>query len=263
MKNNPVKQKLYNGEISVGTMVIEFNTPGIASILAPSGIDFIVYDMEHSGFSIESVKRLMSYNRGLDVTPVVRVADTQYSYMANALDAGAMGVMVPLVESHEQVQRIIQSCKYYPLGRRGTAFQVAHDDYLAGDMAVKMKQANEEMLIIVQIETELGVDRIEEIISADGIDVAWVGHNDLSQSLGIPGQFEHPRFLTAMDRIVEACNKYGKTAGRMVTDVESADRWMDKGYRCLAYSGDIWLLQQALTAGVSAVKQAAKSKFGQ
>ncbi len=254
MQENPVKRKLQAGETVLGTFVMEFDTPGIASILEQTGAEFVVYDMEHSGFGTDTVRRLMSYNRGLGIVPFVRVPDTRYHFMARALDAGAKGIMVPLVETGGQVREIVRSCKYAPLGERGTTAGVAHDDFSPGDLAEKMRQANAQTLVIVQIETEAGVDNIDEILSAEGIDVAWVGHNDLSVSMGIPGQVNHPRVVAAMERVAEACRGAGKTAGRLVPDVESARVWIDKGYRCLAYSNDIRLLQTALKQGIAEIR---------
>jgi 2-dehydro-3-deoxyglucarate aldolase/4-hydroxy-2-oxoheptanedioate aldolase len=253
MRENSVKRKLRAGEIALGTFVMEFGTPGIAGILEQTGAEFVVYDMEHSGFGTDTVRQLMSYNRGLRIVPFVRVPDTRYHFMARALDAGAKGVMIPLVETKEQAREIVRSCKYAPLGERGTTAGVAHDDFSSGDLAEKMRQANAETLVIAQIESETGVQNIEEIISAEGIDVAWVGHNDLSVSMGIPGQVSHPRVVAAMERVAEACRKHGKTAGRLVPDVESALTWIEKGYRCLAYSNDIRLLQTALKQGISEI----------
>lgn len=258
MRKNTVKEKLAAGDIAIGTMVFESNTPGIASIIEQTGAEFIIYDMEHSGIGIDSVRQLMSYNRGLDVLPLVRVPDTKYAYMARTLDVGAMGLMIPLVESKEQVQQIIDATKYYPQGKRGTAFNIAHDDFMPGDPSEKMERSNDETLIFAQIETAKAVENLEEIVSTDGVDVAFVGHFDLSQSMGIPGQINHPRMVEAMERVAQVCEKYGKTAGRMVTDVDSAVEWMNKGYRCIAYSGDIWLLQSALSQGISDIKKRIK-----
>jgi 2-dehydro-3-deoxyglucarate aldolase/4-hydroxy-2-oxoheptanedioate aldolase len=250
MKPNALKMKLLDGGVSIGTFVMEFNTPGIAAILEQTGAEFAVYDMEHSSFGIETIRQIMSYNRGLSIVPVVRVPELQYHFMARALDAGAKGIMVPMVESAEQAQRIVQACKYAPDGNRGTTSNIAHDDFNGGNLEEALRSANKETLLIAQIETEAGVNEIEHIIGTDGIDIAWVGHNDLSVSMGIPGQVNHPRVIEAMEHVAEACLKHGKIAGRLVPDIQTGKLWLEKGYRCLAYSNDIRLLQSSLKQGI-------------
>jgi 2-keto-3-deoxy-L-rhamnonate aldolase RhmA len=246
-----LRARLRQGGVALGTMVFEFSSPGLPAVLATTGVDFVVYDMEHSGFGIETIKGLMAGNRGSEVVPLVRVPAAEYHFIARVLDAGAHGVMVPMVESRAQAERIVQAARYPPVGRRGAAFGVAHDDYREGDVAEKIRQRNERTLVIAQIETEAGLMQAEEIIGVPGLDVAWVGHFDLTLSMGIPAQFDHPRFLAAMEEIVAVCRRHGVTPGVMATDVATAARWLDQGFRALAYSGDIWLLAAALRQGVS------------
>ncbi|NEU32024.1 aldolase [bacterium LRH843] len=255
MATNTVKERLAAGEVAIGTMVFEFNTPGIASILDQTGADFIIYDMEHGGIGIESVRQLMSYNRGVDIMPVVRVPDTEYAYMARTLDIGAKGIMIPLVDTKEQAQQIIDATKYYPLGKRGTAFGIAHDQFKPGNVVEKMKASNDNTLIIAQIETIESLENIEEIVSTEGVDVAFIGALDLSQSMGIPGQLDHPRVVEAMEHVAAVCEKYNKAAGTFVLSEEAAVTWIKKGYRCIAYSGDIWLYQNAVSQGISNIKK--------
>jgi 2-keto-3-deoxy-L-rhamnonate aldolase RhmA len=134
----------------------------------------------------------MASSRAADLIPMVRIPATEYHLIARPLDVGAMGLMVPMVESAEQAWAIVDSAKYPPLGRRGAAFGMAHDDYSGGDISEKMASANDEVLLIAQIETARGVENLDAIAAVDGIDVLWIGHFDLTNSLGIPGQFSHP-----------------------------------------------------------------------
>ncbi len=255
MTTNYVKQKLLDNKISIGTMIFESNTPGIAKILETTGAEFALYDMEHTGIGIESIRQLMSYNRGLNIVPLVRVPEAKYAYMARVLDAGAKGLMIPFVETKEQVEEIIAATKYYPVGKRGAVFGLAHDDFITGDIVQKMQAINEDTLLIVQIETEKAVDNIEEIVSTEGVDVAFVGNMDLSHSMGIPGQMDHPRLIEAMEKVADACAKYGKAAGCIVPHPEAALRWINKGYRFISLSGDVWLLQYALKKGINEIKE--------
>ena len=173
MRENAVKAKLAQGGTSLGTMVFEFNTSGMGRIMAAAGAEFVIYDTEHTGWGIETVRMLMATSRAADLVPLVRVPAAQYHLLANPLDAGAMGLMIPMVESEEQAQLIARSVKYPPEGRRGAAFNVAHDDYglEPGTAIEKMQRANREVLIIAQIETAPGVENVEKIAAVPGIDI--------------------------------------------------------------------------------------------
>src|SRR5918992_6256758 len=173
MRENRVKRALAAGERSLGTMIFEFPTTGIGRIAAEAGAEFVIYDMEHTGWSIETIRGLMATSRTANIVPMVRIPATEYHLIARPLDVGAMGLMVPMVESAAQAQTIVNSAKYPPRGRRGAAFGVAHDDYAGGDVAEKIRSANAEILLIAQIETVAGVECVEQLAAVDGIDVLW------------------------------------------------------------------------------------------
>lgn len=262
MRENKVKRTLRQGGVALGTMVFEFSTTGIARLTAAAGADFAVFDMEHSGWSVETIRSLMATSGGTDpsagsgqgLMPFVRVPATEYHFLARVLDVGAMGIMVPMVQDGDQARRIVQSAKYPPTGRRGAAFGVAHDDYADGDIIDKMRSANEEILLIAQVETARGVEHAEEIAALDGIDVLWIGHFDLTNSLGIPGQFGHADYRRSVDRVLAACHRHGKAAGFMVASAEQGREAIAQGFRCLAYWGDLWLYRQALGDGIRAIR---------
>jgi 2-dehydro-3-deoxyglucarate aldolase/4-hydroxy-2-oxoheptanedioate aldolase len=252
---NPVKQKVQGGGTSVGTFVFEFNTTGIGRIAAEAGAEFVVFDMEHTGWGVETIRALVATTRPTGVVPLVRVPSAEYHFVARVLDTGALGVMVPMVESAGQAAAVVAAAKYPPLGRRGAAFGVAHDDYAGGDIVEKMAGANAATLLIAQVETAAGVREVEAIAAVEGIDVLWVGHFDLSTSLGIPGRFEHPEFRAAVGRVLDACRRHGKVPGFMASDVPGGQALLDQGFRMLAYGGDLWLYQQALREGVAALRR--------
>jgi 2-keto-3-deoxy-L-rhamnonate aldolase RhmA len=169
---------------------------------------------------------------------------------------------MPMVESEEQARLIVRSAKYVPDGARGVAFTLAHDDYEGGDIVAKMRRANDEQLLIAQIETAAGVEHADRIAAVEGIDVLWIGHFDLSTSLGIPGQFTHPAYLRAIDRVLDACHRHGKTPGIMATEVEAAHSLLGQGFRALAYSGDLWIYGQALRHGIDSLRNGGESSSG-
>jgi 2-keto-3-deoxy-L-rhamnonate aldolase RhmA len=197
---------------------------------------------------------LIATCRASELVPMVRVPATEYHFIARALDMGAMGIMVPMVESAEQARRIVQSAKYPPIGRRGAAFGISHDDYTGGDIVAKIESANRHTLLIAQIETAEGVRHVDEIAATAGIDVLWIGHFDLTNSLGIPGQFTHPQFQEAVGRVVAGCRRHGKAPAFMASDIGGGKALLDQGFRMLAYGGDLWLYQAALQQGIAALR---------
>src|SRR5436190_15056514 len=233
-----LKQRLSREGRAFGAAVFEFFTPGIAQIAKAAGAEFILYDMEHSGAGIETIKQQCSYCRGLDVAPLVRVPATEYDFIANVLDAGAHGVMVPMVDTAEQAALIAASTHYPPQGRRGSGFGMAHDDYLPGDPVTKMRDAHARTLTIVQIETVAGLNNVDAIAATPGVDVLWLGHFDLSNFMGIPGQFQHPDYVAGIKRIAAAANKHGKIAAFLAFDNRWADEYWSHGYRMFAYGLD-------------------------
>ena len=254
MRENRVKRTLAGGGTVVGTTVLEFATTGIGRIAASAGADFVMYDLEHTGWSIEKIRMLMATTRAADAVPFVRVPATQYHLISGPLDAGAMGIMVPMVETADQARLIVRSAKYPPHGKRGCAFGVAHDDYTGGDVIAKMQSANDEVFLIAMIETPLGVQNAAEIAAVEGIDCLWVGHFALTPTMGIPAQFNHPRLIEALDIVVAACNAAGKAAGTSQATVEVSRDWMKRGFRAFSYSIDIPIYQQALSHGIKGLK---------
>ena len=138
MAKKSLKQRAMAGETVSGAMVFEFFSPGIAQVLAHAGAEFVIYDMEHTGISLETVKAQVAHCRGIGIAPMVRVPRGEYHFLARALDIGCHGVMIPMVESVEQAKAIVEATQYPPNGRRGAAFAFAHDDYAPGDPHAKM-----------------------------------------------------------------------------------------------------------------------------
>ena len=204
------------------------------------------------------IRMLTATARSTDMIPYVRVPATEYDFIARVLDVGAMGIMVPMVESVEQAEQIVAAAKYPPQGRRGAAFGVAHDDYDGGDLVDKIGSANRETHLIAQIETAKGVEQAHHIAAVEGIDVLWIGHFDLTNSLGIPGQFDHPRFVESVAKVLDACQEHHTVPGFMAGSVEEGIALLDQGFRMLAYGGDLWLYQNAVRNGVQTLHEHAR-----
>ena len=254
MNINQVKEKILSGGISIGTFIFEFCTTGIARLAANAGAEFAIFDMEHTGWSMETIKILMASSRSAELVPLVRIPATEYHFTARALDMGAMGIMIPMCENAEQAKKLVSSAKYPPVGKRGAAFTIAHDDYKPGNIVEKIASANSQTLLIAQIETVGGLENLDAIASVDGIDVLWIGQTDLSTSLGVPGQFDHPLFKDAVQKVVDSCNRHGKVAGFMPLSIAEGKQFMDQGFRMLAYGGDLWLYLATLKQGIGELK---------
>ena len=189
------------GGAAVGTMVFEFTTPGIGRIAEAAGADFVLFDQEHTPWGLETLAAAMAVMRFTRPVPLVRVPTLQSHLVSRLLDVGALGVMVPLVETQEQAARIVEAARYPPVGRRGVSGGLAHDDYRGEDVASAMRQANAETLLIAQIETAQGVECGREIAAVEGIDVLWMGQMDLSTSLGVAGQYRIRRIWRLWRRL--------------------------------------------------------------
>jgi 2-dehydro-3-deoxyglucarate aldolase/4-hydroxy-2-oxoheptanedioate aldolase len=150
-------------------MIMEFGTRGIATILEAGGVDFAVIDMEHSGFDAERVADLMAWFRATTVAPFVRVLQPLYHFMARALDAGALGVMVPNVESAEQAREVVRAVRYAPMGNRGVGLGTAHTGYVVPDPIPYFKAANAATTVICQIESPCGVENAAAIAGTPGV----------------------------------------------------------------------------------------------
>ena len=246
--------------LKVGHFLVEFATPGIGHIIKNAGCDFVLFDLEHSGFGFETVKSTLRYMQAADLPAIVRVPSKAYHHIARACDMGAEGVMLPMVGSADEAKKILHSMKYYPEGGRGVALQVAHDDYRPGPVPQKLAAANKRTTFFAQIETADGVKNADAIAAVPGVDCLWVGHFDLSVSLGIPGEFDNPKFTRAIDRVIAAAGKHGKALGRLVPTVEQGLALHRAGFDFICYSGDVWVLQNALTEAVGRLRAGAKGR---
>jgi 2-dehydro-3-deoxyglucarate aldolase/4-hydroxy-2-oxoheptanedioate aldolase len=166
------------------------------------------------------------------------------------------------VRNAQEAAQILDWMKYPPQGHRGVALQIAHDDYRPGPARQKLDEANRRTTFFTTIENREGLDDVEAIAAIDGVDGLWLGHNDLSSSLGIPGEFNHPTFREAAERIQRACLANGKSYGRVPSSVEEAVELFESGADMVVCSGDIWLLLEALKGMVDAIRAACAGDAG-
>lgn len=255
-----LKRMLASDKMKVGHGVMEFNSPGLGQLIATAGVDFVFLDMEHSGFSIAETKRAIFGLRAGNVPALVRPPSKSYHHIARALDAGADGLIMPMVGSREEAEHIVSCMKYPPMGKRGVALTIAHDHYIPGNPADTLAAANRRTAFVALIETAEGVDNIDEIAAVKGLDCLWIGHFDLCCSLGINAQFDHPDFLKAAGKIARAAKKHNKALGQLTADAAGAIALYKQGYDVLCFATDHGLYQQALIAGITEIRKSCKPR---
>jgi len=249
-----LKEMTRTRELKLGHFILEFDSPGIGYIIKNAGADFAVFDMEHSGFGLDRVKPAMAYMRAAKLPVVVRVPSKDYKDIARVCDAGADGIMLPMVGNVEEAQHIIDAMKYPPRGKRGVILRSAVDCYTEGPTIEKLKAQNERTTLFAQIETAEGLENVEAIAALEDVDCLFLGHFDLSCSLGIPGDFENVKFKQAIERIIEAGRQAETSLGRLVGDVQGAIASHQQGFDFVAYGVDAWLLGDALKQGLDRIR---------
>jgi 2-dehydro-3-deoxyglucarate aldolase/4-hydroxy-2-oxoheptanedioate aldolase len=242
---NRLKQQLQAGESAVGLIVLELRQPSIMQVLANAGFQFVLIDGEHGAFSLETIADLSRAARQVELTPIVRVPDINYVYIAQALDVGAQGIMVPRITQAQQVKEAVQLMKYPPDGIRGNAQGVGYTRFSSGPVEEVMAQVNRESMLVVQIETRESLENIEAIVSIAGVDVILVGPNDLSISLGMPGQVDAPRMREAIQTVVDTCQKHGVYSAIHTNNLDLATYWAKQGMRLISSNTELTLMTKA------------------
>lgn len=239
-KENFVKSKLKAGKPAVGTWV-EAPYPDIAEQLSTMGFDWLVFDIEHGTYSFPQVQVMMQAMNAYETClPMVRVPINEPVYFKWALDIGARGVVVPMVNSKEEAENAVKSCKYPPEGfrgcgpRRASRYGARYREYVEG--------ANEDTLVVVMIESEKAIQNIDEILSVKGVDAIFVGPDDLSLNLGIFQQREDPKFVSALKVILESCHKHGVAPG-MHCNENNISAAISQGFQFVALNDDDTFLQ--------------------
>jgi len=259
MKDNLLRKALNEGRVVIGTMLQELRTPAIPLLLADVGYDFIFIDMEHGAHNMETVADLIKVTRLTGMTPLVRVPDLQYHFIARCLDAGAQGIMVPRVETREQVEAIVSFSKYPPSGERGCSINKGHNDYQAEALIPFVGKANKENFVILQIERKKAIEDLDELLSVPGVDAAVLGPNDLAVSYGVPNDLDSPLMTEAFQKVVDTGKKYGVHTGMHIGNLVKLKEWMGKGMHIITYNTDLGFLKSSASAGLSELRNHASA----
>jgi 2-dehydro-3-deoxyglucarate aldolase len=218
--------------------------------MARSGLDFVTLDVEHGLVDLQPGAAVIDAVRVAGSVPLVRLAGNQYSDNKRWLDAGAEGLIAPLVMDADQARELVESAKYPPEGRRGVGYCHANDYGL--DFDAYIRRANDSVLVCVQIEHIRAIENLEAILDVPGIDAAFIGPYDLSASMGLTGQFNHPEYTGALDRFLAVCRAKRVAPGRHIVqpDPQALTHAIEEGYQLIGYSLDVTMLAAMCRSGV-------------
>ena len=258
MWENPVKAKLRCGEPVVGATL---TTPSldIAARLAAAGFDFLWADMEHSPITLESFRHIVLATRGLPGVPLARIPTAEMWVAKRVLDAGAFGVVFPFVSTRELAERAVASCRYPPIGRRGSGAGLAVTTW--PDPAAYFDSADQNVLVVAMIEEIDAVRQADEIAATPGLDVLFVGTGDLSFSLGLRGDMEHPKVDEAVEEVARAARPHNVFVGRPASTAEQIKRFADRGYLFFQTASELALLDTAARELLSPLRATSQNPF--
>ncbi len=239
-----LKNALTDGQVVIGTFLFELAKPAVPRILASTGFDFIVIDTEHGTHTIESAAALIASARACGIAPLARVPEITRTNVLRLLEAGADGIVAPMIRDHKDVDELYRLAKYPPEGERGTCLGNAHTDYRTPDPASYLRDANENVLLVGQIETKQALENLDDILSPGRLDVAFVGPLDLSVSLGTPGNQNTKQFDAAIELILDRCRAHSVVPGAFAADADAGKRWIERGFRMIACSGELFMLAE-------------------
>ncbi len=253
---NSLRKKLREGEVCFGSW-IQIGHPAVAEVLAGADFDWIAADMEHTDIGIREFTDIARGLYGRGTVPMARVRENDTLAIRQVLDAGAGGVIVPLVNSAAEAEKAVRAAKFPPRGIRGTAFFRANDYGRGFDNY--MKEANERILVVVMIETKAAVDSIDAILAVDGVDGVFIGPYDLSLSYGIPGKIGDPVMTEALRKVREACAKAKKAAGLHLVKLDEASirNAVEQGFTFIALGMDNLLIESGACEAIAIGRRAA------
>lgn len=238
-----LKGKLRAGEPSYG-VILQLACPTVAALLAAQGFDWVWVDTEHGAISVETAQLMIQASQGTDAVPLVRIAEN-LPWLAKAhLDAGAMGIITPMVNSAKEAYQAVAAVRYPPHGVRGFGPAMAPARWGVKGAGAYAKVADNEILAIAQIEHIAAVDAIDEIVSVPGLDLVFVGMYDLSASMGLLGQVDHPSVVSAARRVLVAAQRAGVAAGVIALEQETIRRRREEGFQFIAVTTDTVLLSE-------------------
>jgi 4-hydroxy-2-oxoheptanedioate aldolase len=239
LMHNAAKRKLRQGDIALGFGLHHLRSSAAPMLAAAGQHDFLFMDMEHGAFTVQEATQICLASLASGIAPVVRVCAGALDEATRLLDNGALGIVVPHVDTKKQAQRIADAFHYPPMGTRSWGGPPPIYSYMAPHVAEAQKAINDEVLTVVMIESPEAVKNADDIAAVDGIDVLLIGSFDLTSELGIPGQMGHQKLIDAYQAVADACRRHGKTLGMGgINDDEDARRYIAMGSRFITSGND-------------------------
>jgi len=239
--NRPIKLRMQEGESVFGTWCM-LPSSFVIDVITRTGVDFVVIDMEHGTMSFETAEEMVRAAQLQNCQPIIRVGDDQENTILHALETGCMAVMVPHVSSVESAEKIVEAARYAPLGKRGLSPYTRCHGYTHDNLAESLQRHADDTLVGILVEGKQGIDNLSEIAKVDGIDLIYLGMYDISQSVGLPGQLEHPDVMNQLDNCLQIILESGKLAGTFSRDIEACRTFKDMGFTFVAYLADSYAL---------------------
>ncbi len=256
MRVNKTRERLAKGETVFGCGLQVYRSPEIPRAFACAGFDYVFIDMEHGSYDLETVHDMIIASHAAGITPIVRVGELLYSLVARLLDSGAQGIILPRVEDPKVLQEALSWMRFPPVGKRGYGVNVTMIGYETCGFPEIIEHQNRETLAVVQFETKTAMERADELLAVKGIDIAMVGPADLSISLGVPGQFDHPLLLSTVDKLIEKCNRHGVVPGIQTRSVAMSKMWAERGMRFVGSAAEHVLLLEKAKESVAQLRSA-------
>ncbi|HWK13188.1 MAG TPA: aldolase/citrate lyase family protein [Rhizobiaceae bacterium] len=257
--SNPVKRLLSEGKPVFGTWATLVHHPKLMRLLAATGLDFVLLEMEHSDFTMRDIGAMALVARASGIVPIARPAGHKPHDLTRPLDSGAQGLLLPCIDTPDQLEAIMKVTKYYPRGERILNLRGAHTDYLKyDDVDAQIAHINAETVTIAMVETKTGLDALPEICEVDGLDAIMIGPDDLSQNLGVPGQLGHRLMNEATERVIEVCTAKKIPWGFSCQSIEAGRKWLDRGIQWMPLSNDANAIFNTFAPLASGLKAAAK-----
>jgi len=243
---NIAKEKILKNELCLGVGLRQTRTADIGKIMSTCGYDWLFIDMEHNSMDIDIASQISVAAQDAGITPIVRVPDFAHHHATRVLDCGAMGIVFPHVDDATTAQRLVSNCLYPPKGHRSMTGVLPQLDFKQKPIAEVAKLINDNMLIVIMLESPEAISNVDSIAAVEGVDVILIGTNDLCMEMGIPGDYNNPKVKEAYGKVIEACKKHGKTPGMGgVYNEELMSEYIGMGMKFILSGSDLSFMMQS------------------
>jgi len=243
---NIAKEKILKNELCLGVGLRQTRTADIGKIMSTCGYDWLFIDMEHNSMDIDIASQISVAAQDAGITPIVRVPDFAHHHATRVLDCGAMGIVFPHVDDASTAQKLVSNCLYPPNGHRSMTGVLPQLDFKQKPIAEVAKLINDNMLIVIMLESPEAISNVDSIAAVEGVDVILIGTNDFCMEMGIPGDYNNPKVKEAYSKVIEACKKYGKTPGMGgVYNEELMSEYIGMGMKFILSGSDLSFMMQS------------------